>query len=552
MVIDMARIILIGILCTALVVSCTTQQQSRQNVFRYNESKGIPTLDPAFARNQTIIWPVNQLFNGLVQFDDSMHIKPCIARTWRISSDGLTYTFLLRDDVSFHDHPVFPLGKGRRVIAEDFIYSLSRIVDHEVASPGAWIFQHVDKENPKGKNGFYASDDTTFVVFLKDPFPAFIGILSMPYCFVVPQEIVEHYGDDFRNHPVGTGPFSFKLWREDEKLVMLKNPGYFERDSRGNSLPYLDGVAITFIKDKQSEFMEFMLGNIDFLSGVHKAYKDELITRNGQLNPKYNQRFRLLSQPYLNTEYLGILVDSGKSDIIPEPLFDPRIRQAINFGFDRARMMKYLRNNVGAPAVYGFVPEGIPSFQPGKVNGYTYQPDRSRSLLIEAGYPNGDGLDEITLTTTSDYLDLCEFIQHELGALGIKIQIDVNTGAAFRSRMANARLAFFRGSWIADYPDAENYLSLFYTNNFSPAGPNYTHYSNPDFDRLFEKALATPEDSLRYPLYWEMDQIIMDDAVIIPLYYDRVLRFIPSDLNGLGSNPMNLLSLKYAFWSTNN
>ncbi|MBL7111675.1 MAG: ABC transporter substrate-binding protein [Bacteroidales bacterium] len=539
------------ILIITFISACSSDQQSRRNVFRYNESKGIPTLDPAFARNQTIIWPVNQLFNGLVQFSDSMHIKPCIASSWNITGDGLMYTFQLRDDVYFHDHPVFPQGKGRRVIAEDFVYSLSRIVDPEVASPGAWIFQHVDKENPDGTNGFYAPDDTTFVVFLKDPFPAFIGILSMPYCFVVPEEIVEHYGDDFRNHPVGTGPFSFKVWREDEKLVMLKNPGYFEKDTGGNYLPYLDGVSITFIKDKQSEFMEFMLGNIDFLSGVHKAYKDELITRNGNLNPKYDQKIRLLSQPYLNTEYLGFLVDSGKSDIIPEPLFDPRIRQAINYGFDRVRMMKYLRNNVGTPAVYGFVPEGIPSFSPDKVHGYSYQPDRSRSLLIEAGYPNGDGLEEITLTTTSDYLDLCEFIQHELGALGIKIQIDVNTGVAFRSRMANAQLAFFRGSWIADYPDAENYLSLFYSKNFSPAGPNYTHYSNPEFDRLFEKALTTSEDSLRYPLYLEMDQIIMDEAVIVPLYYDRVLRFIPKDLKGLGSNPMNLLSLKYAFWSTN-
>ena len=539
------------ILIITFISACSSDQQSRRNVFRYNESKGIPTLDPAFARNQTIIWPVNQLFNGLVQFSDSMHIKPCIASSWNITGDGLMYTFQLRDDVYFHDHPVFPQGKGRRVIAEDFVYSLSRIVDPEVASPGAWIFQHVDKENPDGTNGFYAPDDTTFVVFLKDPFPAFIGILSMPYCFVVPEEIVEHYGDDFRNHPVGTGPFSFKVWREDEKLVMLKNPGYFEKDTGGNHLPYLDGVSITFIRDKQSEFMEFMLGNIDFLSGVHKAYKDELITRNGNLNPKYDQKIRLLSQPYLNTEYLGFLVDSGKSDIIPEPLFDPRIRQAINYGFDRVRMMKYLRNNVGTPAVYGFVPEGIPSFSPDKVHGYSYQPDRSRSLLIEAGYPNGDGLEEITLTTTSDYLDLCEFIQHELGALGIKIQIDVNTGVAFRSRMANAQLAFFRGSWIADYPDAENYLSLFYSKNFSPAGPNYTHYSNPEFDRLFEKALTTSEDSLRYPLYLEMDQIIMDEAVIVPLYYDRVLRFIPKDLKGLGSNPMNLLSLKYAFWSTN-
>ena len=541
-----------GILIIVFLSSCGTKEKSRQNVFRYNESKGIPTLDPAFARNQTIIWPVNQLFNGLVQFNDSMHLQPCIARSWDISQDGLTYIFHLRNDVYFHDHQVFPGGKGRKVVAEDFVYSLSRIIDPETASPGAWVFQHVDRDHPSGKNGFYAPDDTTLIIFLKSPFPAFPGILSMPYCFVVPHEIVTYYRDEFRNNPVGTGPFYFKLWREDEKLVLLKNQEYFERDREGNKLPYLDGVSITFIKDKQSEFMEFMLGNIDFLSGVHRAYKDELITRSGKLNPVHEKNIRLLSQPYLNTEYLGILVDTGRRDIIPEALLDRRVRQAINYGFDRERMMKYLRNNVGTPAVYGFIPEGIPSFHPGLVKGYTYQPDRSRSLLIEAGYPNGEGMEEIILTTTSDYLDLCEFIQHELGTLGINIRIDVNTGAAFRSRMANARLAFFRGSWIADYPDAENYLSLFYSKNFSPSGPNYTHYSNPEYDRLFEKSLATTDDSLRYSLYWKMDQMIMDEAVVVPLYYDRVLRFIPAGLKGLGSNPMNLLSLKYAYWSINN
>ena len=545
----MIRNICITVFIIFIVISCGGDRSSRRNVFRYNESKGIPTLDPAFARNQTIIWPVNQLFNGLVQFDDSMHLIPCIARWWTVSPDGLTYTFHLRSDVYFHDHPVFNGGKGRRVVAADFVYSLSRIIDPDVASPGAWIFQHADRDNPLGKNGFYARDDTTFVIFLKSPFPAFTGILSMPYCCVVPEEIVEHYGDEFRNHPVGTGPFCFKLWREEEKLVLLKNEHYFEKDTEGNRLPYLDAVAITFIKDKQSEFMEFMLGNIDFLSGVHKAYKDELITRNGNLNPAYENKVRLLSQPYLNTEYLGFLVDTGRKDIVPEALYDRRIRQAINYGFDREKMMKYLRNNVGTPAIYGFIPEGLPSFRPGKVKGYTFQPDRSRALLIEAGYPNGEGLEPITLTTTSDYLDLCEFIQHELGALGIKIRIDVNTGAAFRSRMANARLAFFRGSWIADYPDAENYLSLFYSGNFSPAGPNYTHYSNPEYDRLFEESLSTAADSIRYALYWKMDQMVLDEAVIVPLYYDRVLRFIPVDLEGLGSNPMNLLSLKSAYWT---
>ena len=211
--------------------------------------------------------------------------------------------------------------------------------------------------------------------------------------------------------------------------------------------------------------------------------------------------------------------------------------------------MKYRRNNIGRPASSGFVPRGMPSFSQEAVRGYTYDPDRARDLLSQSGYPMGKGLPSITLTTTSDYQDLCEYIQHELYEIGIVLNIEVNTGAAFRDRMANGQLEFFRGSWIADYPDAENYLSLFYSRNFSPAGPNYTRFSNPFYDRLFEDALGVGEDELRYSLYQQLDSIIIAEAAIVPLYYDQVVRFIPKDLMGLGSNPMNLLSLKRAFWS---
>ena len=172
--------------------------------------------------------------------------------------------------------------------------------------PGSWIFEHVDSDR-----GFVAVNDTTLRITLANPFPPFLSILAMPYCSVVPMEVVEHPEADFANHPVGTGPFVFKLWSPDEKLILLKNNQYFETDQEGARLPYLDAVSISFIKDKQSEFLEFLKGNLDFLSGVHVTYKDELLTRSGALNPKYSERFKLLTTPYLNTEYLGILQQGG-------------------------------------------------------------------------------------------------------------------------------------------------------------------------------------------------------------------------------------------------
>jgi len=531
------------------LLSCTQQGEQRENIFRYNESKGIPTLDPAFARNQTIIWPVNQLFNGLVQLDADLNVNPCIAHSWEVSGEGRIYTFFLRGDVFFHDDPAFPDGKGRKVSASDFVYSLNRITDPQTASPGAWIFNSLERNPENDFTGLKALEDSILRIWIKRPFPAFLGLLSMPYCSVVPGEIVQHYAGEFRRHPVGTGPFRFQTWREDEKLVLLKNEAYFEVGLNGERLPHLDAVNISFTRDKQSEFMEFMMGRLDFLSGVHPVYKDEMITRNGILNPVYNDRIKMISQPYLNTEYLGFLLDPGTEASAGSPVLNKKIRQAINCGFDRAKMMKFLRNSVGTPAIAGFIPEGMPCFQEGEVRGYDYDPDRARTLLAEAGYAGGEGLPAITLTTTSDYLDLCEYIQHELSDLGIRLDIEVNSGAAFRNRVAYSQLTFFRGSWIADYPDAENYLSLFYSPNFSPSGPNYTHFRHSGYDSLFEEAINTGDREMRHEMYRHLDQMVMDESVVVPLYYDQVIRFVPLELQGFGSNPMNLMNLKNAYWS---
>lgn len=239
-------------------------------IFHYNESNDIQTLDPAFASGQATIWPCNLLYNGLVDLDDSLHIVPAIAKTWTISPDGKTYTFILHAHVTFHNTPHYAFKHKRYVTAHDFVYSFNRIADPAVASPGAWIFQKVSRD-AHDKPAFRALNDTTLQIELSEPFPPFLGILTMKYCSVVPHEAVEHFGKDFRRFPVGTGPFQMQMWQEGVKLVLRKNPDYFEKDSAGNQLPYLDAVAISFIVDKQSVFMEFMKGSLDFMSGDRKS-----------------------------------------------------------------------------------------------------------------------------------------------------------------------------------------------------------------------------------------------------------------------------------------
>lgn len=535
----MKRICLIICVISAVLISCKRGlNETEKTVFRYNEAANISSLDPAFAKDLPNIWACNQLFSGLVRLNDELKVEPAIAKDWVISEDGLCYTFNLRTDVYFHDDQSFHDGKGRSVVANDFVYSFNRVVDPKVASPGLWVFNQV--KNADGKYAFEAINDSTFRINLSQPFTPFLGILAMQYCTVVPHEAVEFYKEDFRNNPVGTGPFRFKLWKEGVKMVLTKNENYFEY-FEGEKLPFIDAVSITFLADKQAAFLHFIQGKLDFMSGIDAGYKDEILTKRGELKPKYQDRINLISQPYLNTEYLGILVDDASGS---NPLHIKEIRKAINYGFDRVKMMKFLRNNIGKPGLKGIVPKGFPSYNENADYGYSFNQDKARKLLVEAGYPEGEGLEPINLVTTSEYLDLCEYIQHALGEIGIKVEIDVSPPAAMREMKAQAKLSFFRASWIADYPDAENYLSMFYSKNFCPTGPNYTHFNNTLFDILYESSLIETNDEKRFELYAKMDSIVMDEAPVVILYYDQVLRFVQPNIKGLGSNPINLLDLR--------
>ncbi len=523
-----------------LISGCGAVSKKDKKIFHYNEHSGISSLDPAFAKAQATMWPAHQLFNTLVEVDDSLRIVPSLAKSWDISEDRLSYIFHLRDDVFFHDDEAFENGNGRRLTAHDIVYSLGRIIDRSTASPGAWIFNgKVDPDDP-----FKAIDDTTFRLKLISPYNPILGILSMQYCSIVAKEAVEKYGNNFRRHPVGTGPFRFVAWEEGQALVLARNDHYFEFDSLGNRLPYLDGIKISFYDSKATEFLMFRQGKLDFINDIDASFKDEILTKKGMLREDWENKVRLSVHPYLNVEYLGILVDTNNVLVKNSPVAMKKVRQAINYGFDRRKMILYLRNSLGTPAESGFVPKGLPSFDEQSVKGYHYDPAKSRQLLAEAGFPNGKGLPLIKLLTIALYSDMGDFIAKQLGDIGIPVQVETVQKALLLDMTSNSRALFFRGSWIADYPDAENYLSVFYSRN--PAPPNYTRYSNPKFDALFEKALVEENDSARYKLYQQADQLVVEDAPVVPLWYDQAIHLVNPAVQGFSPNALNLLELRRA------
>ena len=617
-----------------LISSCGRDNSHDEDlkIFKYNESAGILTLDPIYAKDLPHIWACNQIFNGLVAFDDEMNVVPAIAKSWNISDDGMIYTFVLRDDVYFHEDTCFAVkstrqqdnkttsrdalnASTRKVVAEDFVYSFNRVLDRKLNSSGSWIFSNVksiqqptaNSQQPTAnsqqstansqhpKYAFEAINDTILKIELTQPFPAFLGILSMTYASVVPHEAIDFYGTEFGRHPVGTGPFKYQYWKEGVKLVFRKNPNYFEFeettsqqdnestrqqdnelennsmtcrlvDSEPQRLPYLDAVSISFIIDKQVVFMEFVKGKFDFMSGIDARYKDELLTRDGQLRQEYEDDIYLIREPYLNTEYLAFFL--GENDTLGKER-SLALRQTVSYSIDREKMLRYLRNGIGTPGNYGIIPVGLPGFETisqqdnettrqqdnGLENnsltcrlvdsltqsiGYPYNPKKAEQLLKDndlLGY-------ELKLYTTQDYIDIAKFVQSALTEIGLNCKVEEMMPAALREKRANGNLPFFRSSWVADYPDAENYLSLFTTNNFTPQGPNYTHYSNAKFDELYQKSLTCNDIEERARIYHEMDSLMMTESPVVILFYDEVLRFVNKNVEGLGSNPTNMLNLK--------
>ena len=518
--------------------SCTNVTVSSKKAFTYNESTGIATLDPAFAKNQSIMWPVHQIYNTLVEIDTGLNIVPSLAKNWDISADRLLYTFHLRTGIRFHDNEAFTNGKGRLMNAGDVVYSLNRIIDKNTASSGGWIFnKRVDAIQP-----FIALNDSTFQLKLLRPFHPILGILSMQYCSIVPKEVVEKYGKDFRRHPCGTGPFQFYSWDEGEAMILHKNEQYWEQDEKGKFLPYLDAVKITFFDNKATEFLQFRQNQLSFVNDIDPSFKDELLTRKGELRPQWQKKIILQKCPYLNTEYFGIMVDENNPLVKGSPTRIKAIRQAMNYAINRPQLMMYMRNSIGIPAEAGFVPGGLPSRNTEWVKGYHYDPTRSKQLLKEAGFPEGKGLTPIKLLTINIYADIASFAARQLEEVGIPVQVEIIQKSLLLEQTAKSQALFFRGSWIADYPDAENYMAMFYSKN--PAPPNYTRYKNPAFDILYEKGLLETNDSLRYALYREMDQLVINDAPILPIWYDMAIHLVQPNITGFYPNALNLLELR--------
>ncbi|MFM7309080.1 MAG: ABC transporter substrate-binding protein, partial [Flavobacteriales bacterium] len=293
------------------------------------------------------------------------------------------------------------------------------------------------------------------------------------------------------------------------------------------------------------EYQGLLQGRYDFMSGIHPAFKDELLTAEGQLRTEMMDRLHFQKVPFVKTDYLGWYVDEQTGANVQSPWLNPKVRRAVACAVQKEKMIRYLRNNTVYHADQGFIPPALNPLDTSHYNSFSL--NNAEQLLREAGYPHGENLPPLVISCTSDYTDLMEFIQHDLKQVGIQVQIQVLQGPALREQSAKGQLSMFRKSWLADYPDAENFLTVFATSSFCPAGPNYTHYSNSRFDSLYRACRVETVTAKRYEQFAEMNAILMRDCPVIPLYYDQVSHFIGHQVHGLQTNPLNMIDLRTVY-----
>jgi oligopeptide transport system substrate-binding protein len=450
------------------------------------------TLDPALSTDTYAVTVTQQLFDGLVQFDKDLNVIPAIAKSWKISPDGLTYTFYLREGVKFHN--------GREVTADDFIYSFARIIHPRTKSPAADLLERVigfrefREGNANQVRGFGSLGKYGFEIKLSETYSPFLSILGMNKFKVVPKEEVEKSGIDFAKFPIGTGPFRFLSMKENEEIVLEANQDYFE------GRPNLDKIIFKIFHGSPLEdiFKSFMEARLEETSIPFKEFRD----------PAKLKNFYTVRKPMLSLRFYGMQMKT-------KPLDNKKVRQAVNFAINREQIDREAFQGMDS-ITDRIIPLGMPGSSPTKVL-YPYNPKRARELLAEAGYPEGRGLPPLEFWSASraemTQREL-EVVSSNLAKLGMNLQVHYETNwKKFEEMLISYKTPIFRYAWYADIPDPDNFLGILF---HSKSKYNFTGYNRSEADKILDTAKKEVNSLKRVDFYRKAEQMIMEDAVIVP------------------------------------
>ena len=563
---------LVFVLGTAFFLACTPSLDGTKKVYRGALTSNIKTFDPAQSSDSYSNQCQFQSYECLYEYQylgRPYDVQPCLAADLpEVSDSGKVYTLHVRGDVEFQDDRCFPGGKGRRVSARDFIYSIKRMVDVRTQTFGWWIFDgkvkgldDFRKESEKLPplpdsvypalytheiEGLRLVDDSTLRIELTKAYPYFKYILAMPYTAVIAREAVEYYGEEFRSHPVGTGPFILKEWRRGLRLAFEKNPKYhhgfypnqgepgdreagFLADS-GKALPLVDRVELNIYEETQPMWLNFLRGKLD-RSAIPKDNYSQAVNPERRLRAEYAQKGIVLSRMQeLDITYICFNME--------DPIMGKNraLRQAMALGYDVETVIERFNNGRGIRA-QSPIPPGLFGYDSTYHSPFGhYDPEAARRILAKAGFPGGKGLPTLSYLTQSstDARQRGEHFAQDMAGIGVHVKVETCTWPEFIDRMRKKQFQMVGSAWSADYPDPENFLQLLYGPN-EPPGENNASYKNAEYDALYRSMSTLLNSPERWAMIARMKTILADDCPWIfilhrtreALAYKRLLNHKP-------------------------
>jgi peptide/nickel transport system substrate-binding protein len=529
-----------------------SDSKSQGATFNLALSENIQGFDPIKVVDGFSFQVLGQIYEGLLKFNEKdLSLEPLIAESWEVSEDGLTYIFKLKKGVYFHDNPCFENGKGRELVASDVKYSLERTCSNVSGNYGYSFFKNSlvgaiafhDNEDVNEIEGIKIIDDNTIEISLVKPSTNFLNTLAVINTAIVPKEAFENKSDCF----IGTGPFKYESHNEKEfKTTLVKNENYHITDKEGKKLPYLDKVVVYYVSNSQEKLEMFQEGKLDVIvdlpSASIKTVVENQISDFEAKPPKYV----LGRYPELVTSYLQL-------NTMVEPLNNIKVRQAIAMCINKTKIVDVVLNGEAyGPANNGIVPPAIKGYDYESIVGLEYNVEKAKQLLAEAGYKNGEGFPTLKLYNAgkeSQALRVGLEIQKEFRtSLNINVEIVSVSFAEKIAAEAKGEAHMSIAAWLADFPTPDNFLSIAYgatvpSSIEESSYPNASRYTNKEFDKLYELAVSTMDEGQRNEICLKAEQLMINEAPIVPLWYNENYRLLQSNISGYQPSIMHIQNL---------
>jgi peptide/nickel transport system substrate-binding protein len=564
----MKHVLLISIALTGfLMVSCAEKELDRTRLvavggkkyggtFKFMSSEKINSLIPTSMSDHYSSRIVSQIFDPLLRLNTStMQVAPAVAESFSVSDDVMVYTFKIRKGVFFHKDDCFE-GEPHELNAHDAKFTLDLAcsgleinnIDYLLVNriKGAKAFNKATEKvfNPKGVSGITVLDTYTLQVQLNAPFSGFENIITNPSLGIFPKEAYVKYGKELYKNAVGSGPFALESIAKD-KITLKRNNNYWKKDEFGNQLPFISKVIVTYTKDKRSELLAFRKSSIDLVLEIPVEEIEHTLGTLLEAQEGKNVMHKVRCEPSLSMTYIAMACESAEFSNVD-------VRKAFNLAINREGIVETKLEGEGWVALNGFVPS-MYNYPNDEVIGHKYNVAQAQLLMTKSGYANGQNFPALDFYVNaiegSNTHKLCQVIAEQLKTnLNVDLTIKLCSISERQAAIVSGKAKIWRSGWVADYPDPENFLSLFYRGNITRSGSvNFFKFHSEEYDALFESAISESNPKQRIKLLVECDQMIIDQAALMPILTDDHIVMVNARVRNFKANSMESLNITNVF-----